>query len=619
MKTIYVLSLLIITIFLNACGDGGGGNNNSSTINTDTTNGFTATAENKIYNGQKEFAFGQTATFRAENITDATWASENGSIDATGQYYTPFDLSEITTDVITMNSTSANNTRDITLTLFPTLEDTYFKYNDGNQRFAIKNLTSSQAICVATFQNESTSSNESNLKIKDLTASTKKAEVSTNKKLEELLKKNMTYRKHKNLKFNNLKEKLHKKKGKYNRSHKTNRAADPLGTRETFFSSFSETPGFISYEKLYSGTKCLIYCEVNSETDAPFITTELANALGDAFEVKNSYHPSEKPIFDEVVRVFGNPWGIDENGVKINDGGADGEAQIILLIYDGDPSVGGFFYSLDEEPAGTETLETGEISNGAEIINLNQKFAEDEISFLSILAHEFQHLCNYNQKFIRNGEGRDDLPPEDFNEDRLYLFDEGLSGLAEDLNGFSFSMPNNKGNTGLFIHSNMYLATISTASPHFITWVGDGDYGKGYLFWRYIYDTYGESAVMAAARGIKMPPEDIEEVTGKKFDVLLQEFILAILQSDTDQPIQSKIKVSTIDRSKEYFDSSGNSLGNFLPIDYINGFPSSNIKDESPYEIRLYKLLPFNNEVRFTIENIKPQSSYSISTAIVKK
>lgn len=615
----YVISLLLIAITFNACGGGGGGNKTSSTVNTDTTNGFTATAENKIYNGQMEFAFGQTATFKAEDITDASWSSNEGSIDASGQYYTPNDLSEITLDTISMNSSSATNSRDITLTLFPTLEDNYFKYNDGNQRFAIKNLTSSQAICVATFQNESISSNEGNLKIKNITATTNKKELSKNKKLDDLLKKNKNYRSIKNSKKNNYNAKTFKKNRKLNRSPKANRASDPIGTREIFFNYFSEIPDYTSYEKLYSGAKCLIYCQIDPETDLPFITKETAQSLGDAFEIANPYHPSQKPIFDEVVRVFGNPWGINAEGVKINDGGIDGEEQIILLIYDGDPSIGGVFYSLDEEPAGTEIPETGEISNGAEIINLNQKFAEDPITLLTILAHEFQHLCNFNQKFLLNGEGRTDEPPENFNEARLYLFDEGLSGLAEDLNGFSFEMPNNKGNDGLFIHSNMYLATISTASPHFISWASDGDYGKGYLFWRYIYDTYGEEAIIAATQSIKIPPEDIEEATGKKFDVLMQEFILAIIQSDTDQPINSKIKISTIDRSKEYFDSIGESLGNFLPIDYIEGFPNNNIKDENPFEIRLYKLLPLNNEVRFTIENIKPQSSYSISTAIITK
>ena len=241
------------------------------------------------------------------------------------------------------------------------------------------------------------------------------------------------------------------------------------------------------------------------------------------------------------------------------------------------------------------------------------------ISIFGILAHEFQHLCNYNQLFVRDGEGTNlDIDPNT-DEAVFYIFDEGLSVLSEDLNGFSMKMEGDFGNATMFIQANMYLSTISTASPHFISWASDGDYGKGYLFWRFIYDSYGESAVKIATHSHLIPPGNIELATGKKFDVIIQEFILAIMQSDSSQPIHSKYKISTINRDINYYDSAGVLLGNFLPTDYIESFPNSVIKNEAPFEIRLYKLLPLNNEVSFTLENIKALSSYSIFTAIIDK
>lgn len=622
-RTRFLSIFLLSFFFITGCGGGGGGGGGSNSSSADdiliTSNGFTATSENKISNGQKEFAFGQTAHFIAEDLNNPTWSSIDGSIDSTGQYFTPKNLVDIATDTITLTAGTIINSREVSLTPFPSLVEGYFSYNSGNQRYAITDLTSSQAICIGTFQNDSNSSNEGNIKIKNLQASSKKMEPELNKKMLALTEKVPNFRSFDKKYFRNPLKYAHKKNRVAVKSLKSKRADDPIGTRDRFYSSFSNNSGYRDFEKIYSGDKCLIYSEVDSLSNLPFINTEKGNLIGDAFELTNPYHPEGKPIFDVVTTLFGNPWGIDKNGLLINDGGADGEKQVIILLYDGDPSIGGYFTSLDEEPQGFTDPDTGEVSNGAEIINLNQIFVEDELFILPILAHEFQHLCHYNQIILLDGVGTTETFADDFNFDRLTLFDEGLAVLSEELNGFSMQMANNKGNGSLFLFANLYLSTMSTFSPPFISWASGGDYGKGYLFWRYIYDTYGEETVKIATHNHLIPPENIETATGKKFDVLLQEFILAILQSDSSQPIQSKIKISTIDRSKDYYDTKGELIGNFIETDYIIGFPNNAIKSENPYEIRLYKVLPLKGEVRFTLENIKDKSTFSIFPVIIDK
>lgn len=630
--SLIVLSILIILAICSCGGGGGGGGGGASTTPIDTippTNGFIATDDNKIEGGQKEFAFGQSAVFNifGETEVSQTWSSANGgSFDSSGQYFTPKDLSDISEDTITMTSSTNIYSRKINLSPFPSYEDSYFNYIHGNQNYTIKDLTSTQAIAVATFQNNSASIGEGNIKIKNLNAATAKKDSTDMQKLQEFIEKAHI---HKDAKCMNLADPIkysQKKSPKLNKISKSNRASDPIGTRDTFFHDEGSGKGAKPFEKIYSGDKCLIYAEVNTSTDQPYVNQTRGKFIGDAFELSNSYHSTGKAIYDVVTNIFGHPWGIDEEGQEINGGGRDGEKQVLFLIYKGGTAYG-FFYWVDEEEKGFVNPADGYISNGAEIVYLNQQYADDDIAILSTVAHEFQHLCDYNQRFILDGSFSGQIFDESFDSEASTLFNEGQSLLSEDINGFTMKMPNNKGNDFVFQVVNNYQATISTFSPSFLSWSGGSDYGKGYLFMRFIYDTYGETTLKAAARSHLIQPSNITSATNKKFDELLQEFLLALIQTDSSQPIHSKIKLTIIDRNQEYFDTVGDSLGQFMPLDYVNGFegdnskqiPANVIKNNSPYEIRFYKLLPNDGRVEFTLENIKPKSNYSIFSSIINK
>ena len=70
----------------------------------------------------------------------------------------------------------------------PTLSGTYYKYKNGNQQFSAQNIATSKALGVATFQNDSSSSGEGNLKVKSITGTSSKKEEFSNKKMQILRK-----------------------------------------------------------------------------------------------------------------------------------------------------------------------------------------------------------------------------------------------------------------------------------------------------------------------------------------------------------------------------------------------------------------------------------------------
>lgn len=520
------------------------------------------------------------------------------------------------------NNSNVDNDDDIpAITGFslPTTTNSYFNYSTGGQKYAIPDVSSSQAVAVATFRNNATSSGEGNLQIAELIDSSAKKNNPLFQKMETLKETDSRYRPSTRNNYEGPRNFSQKKNRSVKNSTIKKRASDAIGTRDSFYHDEGLPKAHKPFEKIYSGSKCLIYSEVNTTTDLPYVSATRGKEIGDTFEISNPYHSTNRPIFDVVTEFFGNPWGISAAGELINGGGRDGEEQVIFLFYKGGSSYGYFFW-VDQEEEGFVNPDGGYISNGAEIVYINQVNSNDDIAIYGTMAHEFQHLCDYNQKFVLNGSFTGIIFDESFDAETPTLFNEGQSVLSEELNGFALKMANNSGNDFIFNTTNTYMGALSTSTPSFYTWSGGADYGKGYLFWRFLYDSYGKDVVLAATHSSKLQPLNIEEATGKKMDVLLQEFISAILGTDKPEDVNAVYKISTINRENEYFDTTGNSLGVFSPLSYITGFKNNEIKSESPYVIRLYKLLPNQeNEVSFTITNIKPSSNFSIFTTIVDK
>jgi hypothetical protein len=127
----------------------------------------------------------------------------------------------------------------------------------------------------------------------------------------------------------------------------------------------------------------------------------------------------------------------------------------------------------------------------------------------STMAHEFQHLINAVQhKFLRGGSNESSW------------LNEGLSGYAEDLNGFQ---------SGLFSKISQYFGAPSTFS---VTAFSDqngqsgrlGNYGASYLFVRYVSDRFGSQAISRLVQTGQAGGTNIATATGEAFPQLFYEW-----------------------------------------------------------------------------------------------
>ena len=234
--------------------------------------------------------------------------------------------------------------------------------------------------------------------------------------------------------------------------------------------------------------------------------------------------------FDEIIKPLDRFYFGKESDV-------DGMNQIIVLMSPvvnsidtgGLGGVLGFFYSEDL------LINSGRpTSNKAEIIYLaipSDKIApiktgspSDTINycfdkvFTGTLAHEFQHMINFNQHVLKNGGTADT--------ESLWL-NEGLSHLAEDLTGFGL---------GNIPRVNLYLSSTGTY-PLATNKDSNGTRGASYLFLRYLHDrfdsqdnpVYLRKLTANRASGTK----NIEAAFGKSFEDLYEDWLATLALSDS--------------------------------------------------------------------------------------
>jgi hypothetical protein len=158
----------------------------------------------------------------------------------------------------------------------------------------------------------------------------------------------------------------------------------------------------------------------SSDTDNR-ITREQAETLAAAFDA----------MYEKETAIFGYEYGGGPDG----DGGRDGDKKIQILIFDIDGDyqqeqrggVFGYFWSKDfytqaeiNNAGRGDTVKT----NYAEMVYLDAHCADKyQDGAVSTLAHEFQHMINFNEKSVTSN----------FNQTSETWFDEMLSMLAEDL------------------------------------------------------------------------------------------------------------------------------------------------------------------------------------------
>lgn len=253
----------------------------------------------------------------------------------------------------------------------------------------------------------------------------------------------------------------------------------------------------------------IVFAEVVN--GSPVISKTLALQIDSRFGTTNPFDAGLMGIGPRVRSIFGSEWS--------SGGGRDGQSKVVLVMLSssgiGGAGLYGFF-----RPNDAYSKSQVSTSNEGEILYLNAThFTGDMYDGLATIAHEFQHMCNFNQKFLREGA---------FNgTDENDTINEGLSVLAEELSGFGLSSSGG-GNSFMFDASKAYLDNPEFY-PFFTFGNDNGDYGKGYLFTKYLRDRFGTGTITAIATSTATGPANVANVTGQSFNTLFQDWALANL------------------------------------------------------------------------------------------
>ncbi len=175
--------------------------------------------------------------------------------------------------------------------------------------------------------------------------------------------------------------------------------ADDKDTSRTFYAANFVTEYYytVKADLVYDGTYCKVYKEVN---DTNF-TTDQARAFGEEFDAN---------IYTQIVKAFGEP-SDEDNDTKIT--------ILLLDIQDGFSGSGGYVAGYFDP----NNLLDRAGSNRCDMIYIDTYPGSMDIATLNnVLAHEFQHLINFNQKYFVQNVGEFDT-----------WINEGMSSAAEEI------------------------------------------------------------------------------------------------------------------------------------------------------------------------------------------
>jgi len=209
----------------------------------------------------------------------------------------------------------------------------------------------------------------------------------------------------------------------------------------------------LSATQLVEGNSGMFYVE-NSYYNS-LSSSQRANLTNVVQDISNVF---DAQIYSSLVSVFGSP--------RLPD--LSGNSKITILFHTMQQSVGGYFQSGDQFPR-------SQVSNSNErnILYLNLKQIE-QYHTKEFLAHELQHLINYNQKNILKGVREELWLNELMSEAAVFI-----AGLNEGaLSG-----------TNLNERMRTFLDSPNTSVTN---WNGTNqDYATARIFARYMLDQYG--------------------------------------------------------------------------------------------------------------------------------
>lgn len=217
-------------------------------------------------------------------------------------------------------------------------------------------------------------------------------------------------------------------------------------------------------------------------------------------------------VYQNVTRVFGLPW----------TPGIDNDVKITVLLTQMQSSFGGYFRSEDEYLRSDAPR-----SNEREMVYLNTKLVTKP-HIKEFLAHEFQHLINFNQRTrIKNIE------------DEVWL-NEMLSEIAPSIAGL-----HDEEFEGTAFRDRVQVF-LSAPSESFVSWENvSEDYAAVNLFGHYLYDLYGAELFTAIIQsnesGISAVNDALVRIgASKTFEEIFVDWSITVLLNDcTIEPINT--------------------------------------------------------------------------------
>jgi hypothetical protein len=192
-------------------------------------------------------------------------------------------------------------------------------------------------------------------------------------------------------------------------------------------------------------------------------------------------------VYEREVPFFGSPSDVDNNGKII---------VLILNVKVNSNNVAGFFSPLNWFPRSEDPSEIDFYSNHADLIYIDTDHVSD--SGLATLAHEFQHLIQFNMDDSEN----------------VWL-DEGLSMFAEKLTGHDNTISD-------YINNFNGFGSNIDISLTYWQYEDLDHYGASYLFLLYLSDRFGTNIVSQISNDVvKTGMDSIEDIL-KSYDSQLR-------------------------------------------------------------------------------------------------
>jgi trehalose utilization protein len=281
-----------------------------------------------------------------------------------------------------------------------------------------------------------------------------------------------------------------------------------------------------------NGTKCRIWVadsnddNSSSQTNDNKITTEQARMLAEKFDL----------IYPKETAFFGYELGGGLISGQTGYGGIDGDPLIQILVYDIDSDYQatqdggtlGFFWGKDEYPQTVWTNAGYSLkSNEAEIFYVDAHFLDkNPASMYSTLIHEFQHMIQFNEKYIKRG----------LNSETWY--NEMLSMLAEDMLAPDVDVPAT--NPGHPINVRIPFFNTYYWYSGVTDWLGGNgvilSYADAYAFGAYLARNYGGAKLvktMATHNAVNVASVDaaLRSTAGITFEKALEKFPETLLHT----------------------------------------------------------------------------------------